>query len=411
MSVRSRPSEPLTPITPKIAQEAIAAELPSLRAESRPLEQCGGQILRQDIFAERDNPPFDRVCMDGIAISSSALAGGRRRFVIEAILAAGAPPVKLTRQDHAIEVMTGAVLPEGTDCVIPQEEYEQSHGAVCLNAHADGEPYRNVQRRGEDSQPGVAMLKAGVRLGAPEIGVAASAGLAQVQVSCQPRFMVVSTGDELVEPGKPIAAHQIRRSNAYSLVAALRSHGFEKVANDHIADDERLLRERLARHAASQDVLILSGGVSKGKYDFVPKVLQDLKVREVFYQVAQRPGMPMWFGMSAGGCAVFGLPGNPVSTLVLLVRYIIPAVSAAMGARPTTPERIALAGPVKFARALTYFLPVAVRYDELGRPSAVPRPTNGPGDFLGLTAAEGFVELPPRPDGFPEGFVANLYRW
>jgi molybdopterin molybdotransferase len=257
----------------------------------------------------------------------------------------------------------------------------------------------------------VAMLKAGVRLGAPEIGVAASAGLARVQVSCQPRFMVVSTGDELVEPGKPIAAHQIRRSNAYSLVAALRCRGFEKVANDHIPDDEQLLRERLAQHLESQDVLILSGGVSKGKYDFVPKVLQDLNVREVFYQVAQRPGMPMWFGMSTRGCAVFGLPGNPVSTLVLLVRYIIPSALAAMGARPTTPERVALSGPVKLARAMTYFLPVALRYDALGRPCAIPRATNGPGDFLGLTAADGFVELPPRPDAFPEGFVANMYRW
>jgi molybdopterin molybdotransferase len=349
--------------------------------------------------------------MDGIAISSSALASGLRHFVIEAILAAGAPAVKLTRKDHAIEVMTGAVLPDGTDCVIPQEEYELSDGAVALKPNAAGNAYRNIQRRGEDSQPGVAMLKAGVRLGAPEIGVAASAGLADVQVSCQPRFMVVSTGDELVEPGIPIAAHQIRRSNAYSLVAALRSRGFEKVANDHIPDDEQALRERLSQHLASQEVLILSGGVSKGKYDFVPKVLKELNVREVFYQVSQRPGMPMWFGMSHGGCAVFGLPGNPVSTLVLLVRYIIPAAIVAMGARPTAPERIALSGPVKFGRAMTYFLTVAVRHDELGRPSAVPRPTNGPGDFLGLTAADGFVELPPRPDAFPEGFVADMYRW
>jgi molybdopterin molybdotransferase len=143
----------------------------------------------------------------------------------------------------------------------------------------------------------------------------------------------------------------------------------------------------------------------------VPKVLKDLGVREVFYQVAQRPGMPMWFGISRGGAAVFGLPGNPVATLVCLIRYIAPGVASAMGTPPSPPERVPLAASVKFGRAFTYFLPVSVQYDDRGRPSAIPRRTNGPGDFLGLTAADGFVELPPSAEAFPEGFVANLYRW
>jgi molybdopterin molybdotransferase len=398
-------------MTPQMADEAIASELALFEVELRPLVQCIGQTLRQDIFAERENPPFDRVCMDGIAIDSGALGRGIRRFPIMGIQAAGVPPLELSSRDSAIEVMTGAVLPPGADCVIPQEEYEEDGGAATLKAHSTAAQYRNIQRRGEDSQPGVAMLKAGVRLGAPEIAVAASAGLAQLSVSRQPRFMIISTGDELVEPGYPIAEHQVRRSNAYSLIAALRERGFEKVANDHIPDDERHLHDRLALHLGSQDVLVLSGGVSKGKYDFVPKVLKDLGVREVFYQVAQRPGMPMWFGMSQGGAAIFGLPGNPVATLVCLIRYIIPGVAAAMGRPRSAPERVPLAAPVKFSRAFTYFLPVSVHYDDGGRPSAVPRPTNGPGDFLGMTAAHGFVELPPSSEPFPAGYVANLYRW
>jgi len=398
-------------MTPQMADEAIASALAPLEVESRPLVQCIGQTLRQDIFAERDNPPFNRVCMDGIAIDSGAPGRGIRRFAIVGIQAAGIPPLELTSKDNAIEVMTGAILPTGTDCVIPQEEYEESNGAASLNALSVAVPYRNVQRRGEDSQPGVAMLKAGVRLGAPEIAVAASAGLSYLHVSRQPRFMIISTGDELVEPGHPIAEHQVRRSNAYSLIAALRERGFEKVANDHVADDELLLHDRLAVHLESQDVLVLSGGVSKGKYDFVPKVLKKLGIREVFYQVAQRPGMPMWFGMTQKGAAIFGLPGNPVATLVCLIRYIIPGVTAAMGRPRLAPERVPLAAPVKFHRALTYFLPVSVHYDDCGRPSAIPRPTNGPGDFLGMTAAQGFVELPPSSEPFPAGYVANLYRW
>jgi molybdopterin molybdotransferase len=393
-----------------MAQEAIAAELAPSPIESRALEQCIGQTLREDIYAERDNPPFDRVCMDGIAIDSAALAGGTRRYLIQAVQAAGSPALELAGADRAIEVMTGAIMPRGADCVIPMEEYDVSDGVVSLRAQAVGEPYRNVQRRGEDSRPGVPMLRAGTRLGAPEIAIAASAGLASVRVSRQPDLMVISTGDELIEPGQPIAEHQVRRSNAYAIIAALREHGFERVANDHTLDDEAMLHHRLAQHLAARDVLILSGGISKGKYDLVPKVLKSLGVREVFHYVTQQPGRPMWFGVGSRGQLVFGLPGNPVSTLICLIRYVVPAVASAMGAHRAPPERIALSSPVKFDRAVTRFLPVGIRCDDPGRLSAAPRPPNGPGDFLALTGTDGFVELPPRNE-YPEGFVATLYRW
>ncbi len=394
-----------------MAQEAIEARISPLPAESRPLQHCVGATLRQDVYAERDNPPFDRVCMDGIAIHGGALSRGLLRFVVEATQPAGAPAVTLANADNAVEVMTGAMLPRGTDCVIPLEEYELTGNVVTLRAGIVGTPYRNVQRRGSDSEPGVPMLTAGARLGAPEIAVVASAGLASVQVSREPRFMVVSTGDELVEPGQPIAEHQVRRSNAHAVVAALRKRGFEKVGNDHVPDDEKRLHTHLAQHLADNDVLILSGGVSKGRFDLVPQVLKSLAVQEVFYQVAQRPGMPMWFGIGPAGQAVFGLPGNPVSTLVCLIRYVVPAMTAAMGTRRTAPELIALAAPVKFQRQLAYFLPVSMRYNERGRALAVPQPTNGPGDFLALTQSDGFVELPPQSEPFPQGFVATLYRW
>src|SRR5215472_12788931 len=244
-------------LTPQTALEAIDARLTPLPAESRPLEQCIGQTLRQDVYAERDNPPFDRVCMDGIAIDSATFAHGVRRYVIEAIQPAGAPAVTLSDPANAVEVMTGAILPRGTDCVVPLEEYEyeSSAGAVSLKPEARGNRYRNVQRRGEDSQPGVPMLKAGVRLGGPEIGIAASAGLPALLVTRQPRLMVISTGDELIEPGRPIAEHQVRRSNAYAVVAELRARGLEQVGNDHIADNEEQLRKHLTPHLAERDVL------------------------------------------------------------------------------------------------------------------------------------------------------------
>jgi molybdopterin molybdotransferase len=379
--------------------------------ESRPLERCLGQTLREDVHAERDNPPFDRACMDGIAICSDAAADGARQYRVEATQPAGVPALALSNLRSAIEVMTGAVMPRGADCVIPLEEYDLADRIASLKANALRQAYRNVQRRGSDSRPGVPMLRAGTRLNAPEIAIVASAGLASVRVSRQPKIMVASTGDELVDPGFPIALHQIRRSNAYAVVAALRGHGFQEVKDDHLRDDETVLRERLTRHLADSDALILSGGVSKGKFDFVPKVLKALGVEEVFYRVAQRPGMPMWFGMTGQGCAVFGLPGNPIATLVCLVRYVVPALTIAMGARSAWPVRMPLASPVDRGRTMTSFVPVQVRGDAQGRRFAEPRIPNGSGDFLALAGTDGFVELPPQPDSYPEGFVADVYGW
>jgi molybdopterin molybdotransferase len=395
----------------QLAEEAILGRVQVLSAELRPLERCIGQTLRQDVFAERDNPPFDRVCMDGIAVASDAVARGLRRFRIESLQPAGAPAIQLLDPTNAIEVTTGAMLPVGTDCIIPLEEYDLEGGTATLKPQATARAFRNVQLRGEDSEPGVAMLKAGSRLGAAEIAVVASAGLAHVRVTRQPRIVAISTGDELIDPGEPILEHQVRRSNAYAIVASLRDHGYEQVTNDHIPDNEQLLSERLSRHLSEQDVLILSGGVSKGKFDLVPKVLEQLGVREVFCQVTQRPGMPMYFGSAPGGQVVFGLPGNPVSTLMCLVRYVVGALAAMSGRGQLPMEHMPLATEAKGRAGLTYFLPVTVQVDERGAPTATPAPTNGPGDFLALTKSVGFVELPPQSAPFAPGFVARFYRW
>lgn len=398
-------------ITPQSAEETIAAHVAAMPAETRPLQACVGRVLRQDILPERDNPPFDRVCMDGIAVSHEILERGLCTFRIQAIQAAGTPPLTLSSAEQAIEVMTGASLPSGTDCVIPLEEYEVVDGVARLKPVATGQAYRNVQRRGSDSPLGTPMLRAGTLLRAPEIAVVASAGLAEVLVSRQPRIIVISTGDELIEPGQPIAPHQVRRSNAHAVVAALRLQGFEEGSDDHLLDDERILRERLALHLSERDVLIVSGGVSRGRFDLVPPVLRSLGVQEMFHQVAQRPGMPLWFGAGAAGQAVFGLPGNPVATLVCLRRYVIPALHRMMGGSHPPFEPVALAQAVKPYATFASLLPVAVHSDESGRSWAEPRRPKGSGDFLALTRTDGFVELPPGQDTFPEGFVTSLYRW
>jgi molybdopterin molybdotransferase len=400
-----------TLITPRLAEEAINSRLTCLPIESLPLTQCVGGTLRENIYAERDQPPFDRVTMDGIAVESDALRRGLRRFRIQAIQSAGSPPIKLSNADAAIEVMTGAMLPIGCDCVIPVEQLAVADGIASLTSPVTSTPYHNVHRRGSDSRQGTLLLEAGTLLRAPEIAVAASAGMARVRVSSQPAVMIVSTGDELIEPGEPIADYQVRRSNAYAVAATLRKRGFARIGDDHVLDDEDMLRERLASHLTTHEVVVLSGGVSMGKYDLVPKVLLQLGVQEVFHKIAQRPGKPMWFGIGPHGQAVFGLPGNPVSTLVCLIRYVIPAISAAMGTKREQPERLALAAAVTVDVPLTLFLPVAIDHDDWGRPWAAPRPPNGSGDFLSLAGTDGFVELPPGPNTYPKGFVSSVYRW
>src|ERR1700722_10476168 len=398
-------------ITPRLAEEAIYSRLTCLPIESLPLTQCVGGTLRENIYAERDQPPFDRVAMDGMAVDSEALRRGLKRFRIRGVQAAGTPQLKLASGGADIAVMPGAILPLGTDCVIPIEQLAVAEGYASLNAAVVDSSYHNVDRRGNDSRQGTLLLEAGTLLRAPEIAVAASAGMARVRVSSQPAIMIVSTGDELIEPGDPIADYQVRRSNAYAVAATLRTRGFARVGDDHVPDNEPLMRERLALHLTTHEVVVLSGGVSMGKFDLVPKVLQQLGVQEVFHKIAQRPGRPMWFGIGPQGQAVFGLPGNPVSTLVCLIRYVIPAIAEAMGTKRAPLERLALAAPVTFQHSLTYFLPITLEHDEWGRPWAHPRPPNGSGDFLSLAGTDGFVELPPGPNTYAKGFVTSMYRW
>ena len=398
-------------LEPGQADELIGQQLQCLPIESLPLAQCAGAVLRENIYAERDQPPFDRVAMDGIALDSGAVRAGARTLRIQATQAAGDPPLALAERGACIEVMTGAVVPSGCDSVVPVEQITITGGDAQLASEIDVEPWQNVHRRGSDSRQGALLLTAGVELRAPEVAIAASAGMARVRVSSQPMLAVISTGNELIEPGEPILPHQVRRSNAYAIAAALRRHGFQRVADDHIADDIVELRRRLKFHLETHDVLVLSGGVSMGKLDLVPRALGDLGVRTVFHKVAQRPGKPMWFGVASSGAAVFALPGNPVSSFVCLTRYVLPALFVAMGRTQTPPERMALAAPVNVTTDLTFFMPVRVEVDDWGRAWAVPSPTNGSGDFTSLAGTDGFVELPPGPNAYPKGFVTRLHRW
>ena len=393
------------------ARQAIADAMPSIGAVEVPLAQAEGRILRQLVTAERDQPPFDRVTMDGIAIQYAAFAAGRRQFAIASTQHAGDPMVPVSRPDQCAEVMTGTTLPNGTDTVVPVERIRVSDGHATLAddyVPADGQ---FVHRQGSDHPKGRQLLRPGSLISALDIAILASSGLAEVAVSDRPKLRIISTGNELIAAGQPIAAHQIRLSNGPALVAMLKRQGFDDAEHDHLADNPALLEQRIAKHLEQADVLVLSGGVSMGKADFVPQVLKNLGVNKVFHRISQRPGKPMWFGTTAHGKAVFALPGNPVSSLVCCRQYVLPALLAASLRQAVSPEFAKLTDAVSFKPSLTCFLPVRIAMDDHATCLATPVATNTSGDFAALGGTDGYVELAAEQDEFVAGEIVRYHDW
>lgn len=393
------------------ASAAIAGSIHQLKVESVGLDEAVGRILRQSVTAERDQPPFDRVTMDGIAACFDAFDAGRRDFTIEGTQHAGDPVQTLTSDAGCIEIMTGGVLPKGTDCIIPVERISVSDGVATVASDYAAKRNQFVHPQGSDHVCDHEVLKPGSRISPMDIAIIASCGLESVAVSRQPSIRVISTGNELVPPGSPIESHQIRLSNGPALVAMLTDQGFVDTAHEHLIDEPTVLEIRIANLLRESDVLILSGGVSMGKADYVPQVLEKLGVKLVFHKISQRPGKPMWFGIGPDKQVVFALPGNPVSTLVCCRQYVLPALLMASGREPYPPETARLTEDVTFKADLTCFLPVRISVGGNGVINATPAPTNTSGDFAALSGTDGYVELARAQSEFAAGSALPLHRW
>ncbi len=398
------------------ASARIQRHLLTLPTETVALTDALGRVLRHSIRADRDFPPFDRVAMDGIAIQYAAFANGQRTFPVAGMQRAGQPTQTLTDPLTCIEAMTGAVLPGQTDTVIRYEDVTIDDGRATVKIN-DIQSGQSVHRQGTDQRAGNELLTPGTYLGPPEIAVAASVGAGQLAVSALPRIALISTGDELVGVADTPLPHQIRQSNTVMLQATLRAMGVPASLH-HLPDDEPILNEQLAALLAANDVLILSGGVSAGKADFVPDTLVRLGVERVFHQVAQRPGKPIWFGVVKAADAptpekvVFALPGNPVSTALCVQRYVLPWLRASLGLPPEPPRYAQLTQAVTFKPPLTYFLTVRLENTPDGRLVAHPLPGSGSADFANLLAVNAFLELPgTEQDLFGAGDAFRVYGW
>lgn len=393
-------------VTVEEADRLLQAQIRRGDSVSIPLTDATGRILREDVAADRDHPPFDRVAMDGIAIQHSAWAEGRTRFRVQGVQRAGGPPLTLSAADGCLEVMTGAVLPDGCDTVIRYEDVHLSEGETILADGLAPTARQNVHHRATDRKAADIILESGTRLRPTHIAALASEGKATVQVARIPRIVVFSTGDELVDVHEPVLPHQIRRSNAYAIRAALTAGALGEVTLVHARDDGGELRTRMTEALATADVLILSGGVSMGRFDLVPQILGELGVANVFHKVRHKPGKPLWFGVTSDGRPVFGLPGNPVAVMVCLYRYVLPWLEASAGMRPVPPRRVVLQKAPHRKNDFTHFVPVYLAGEE--DRDAVPVSSSGSADFLALLATDGFVEVGPE-DG--PGSLVRFFPW
>ncbi len=388
------------------ALNIILGQAEAISVETCPSVEATGRVLQEEIQADRDFPPYDRVMMDGIALRYADWEAGHKRFLIQGTLLAGSPPLNLEGSGGAIEIMTGAMCPPGADTVIPVEDIrrEEVDGQVFVHLEVDTlKKGQHIHQQGTDRKAGEVLLKPGALISQAEVAVAVSVGKPQLQVSRLPNIALISTGDELVDITDTPLPHQIRRSNVYALSSVLKQYQIEPTLY-HLQDSLPEVEKRLAQILEEFDIILLSGGVSKGKADYIPQALENLGADKLFHRVKQKPGKPFWFGRRKES-VLFSFPGNPVSTVVCFYRYLIPYIQQISGASLTSLLQARLGADFSFKAPLTYFLSVKIHFSEEGALWAYPIPGQGSGDFANLIACDGFLELPPDRSDFTKGEV------
>ena len=318
-------------LTIEEAQGLILERVRPLPSERVPLEAADRRVLSESARAAVDLPPFPSSAMDGFAVRSLDTPG---RLPVVFRIAAGTPAPRALGPAEAMGIATGGVVPEGADAVIPFEHVVEDDNSVEISASVA--PGSNIRARGADAQAGEDVLQPGTLLGPAQLGALAAAGVAEATCAARPRAAVLATGTELRSPGEPLGPGEVYEANGLILAAQLTSAGADVTRLAAVADDEDVHRDALERGLES-DVLVTSGGVSVGPHDLVRRIEAELGVEEVFWRVAVKPGKPVSFGVR-GSTLVFGLPGNPVSSLVGFELFVRPAVLALQGRADPLPR-------------------------------------------------------------------------
>ncbi len=382
------------------ADRIIVENVPSPLAERIDTGIANGRVLQESVRAERDAPPFDRVMMDGYAIRYQDFLPGE--YEITGIALAGHPPPNLEKETDCIEVTTGSPLPRGTNVVIPVEDCICEGTIMRLRAGVDPKENQYIHPQGSDGLAEREVLPTGITLGPAELAILATEGISEVTVSKVPRIVLVTTGDEIVLDGPEIRPEQIRGSHMEALRGLFEAFPGIEFSRVHAADEEVDLKSKLEASLSEADIVLITGGVSRGRKDLVPGMLRELGVEQLFHRVCQRPGKPMWFG-KRHETLVFGLPGNPISTLISARRYVFPVMEKWMGNNSKLALRLPVAGTMEALNSFHRFIPVCIGAGGL---EADPFATSG--SLHSLAGTAGFVEVPPIGEG---GNVFNFYPW
>ena len=356
-----------------------------LEIETVALEKSLGRVLREDLSADRPFPPFDRVTMDGVAFRFADLDSSS--LTLQGVHAAGSPTPPPLKEKHCWQIMTGSVMPPDCDTVIPYEEVSLTGDHATISCKAV--PGKFIHRQGSDASTGDLMIKSGTRINPGHLGIMASIGAVQVKVTRLPRVKILTTGDELISVHESPLPHQLRQSNGITLLSAIENWGPVDASWNHLPDELQATTIGIAQALELSDLVILSGGISKGRKDFVRPALESLRGAPLFHGVAQRPGKPLAFWKD-----IVALPGNPNSTLTTFRRYVVPLLRRMTGAPDEAGITLPLAEPICQHPFLTQFLPAKINPDG----KAVSLSPQNSGDFVTPLEGTGYLEIPPGND-------------
>ncbi|MBK1854039.1 molybdopterin molybdotransferase MoeA [Verrucomicrobiaceae bacterium 5K15] len=382
------------------AEKHLLSKLPTMGSEEIDADQALGRRLAVAITADRAIPPYHRVMMDGIAIAYDSFASGLREFAIAGTQAAGQAPISLKNPETCLEVMTGAVLPEGCDCVIKVEDIRVENGIAHLSPTCPAQAGQHIHPMGSDSDTGAVLVPVGAIIGAPEAAIAASVGQTELSVFKLPKILLITTGDEVIPPAESPQPHQIRRSHAPAIGASITGHRLGCLENIHVPDTLDALNAALQQGMETADLILLTGGISMGKFDYVAPVMKALVGDPLFHGIAQRPGKPLAFW--PGETPVIALPGNPVSVMACMARYILPALRNMRG-ESWQPSTYPLAKDVRWNAPFPGLVA-----SQLAGNSVHAQPPRNSGDYTALAGASGICELAATS---PAGTLVHYYPW
>lgn len=374
----------------------IKSAIKSYGSETVALADAFGRSLAENIYADRDYPPFNRSAMDGFAFHSKDWEKGLRSFTIQEIIYAGQEWQNPLSPGKCYKIMTGAAVPPSANVVVRREDTEEISNKAIIRTDLVRE-FQNIARQGEDVEKDALIVKAPCKCTASVISALATIGKAEVLVHKIPQVALYTTGDEVVDPTEEVSAVQIRNSNKYLLYSLLQKWGITPSIVKHLPDNKEALEAAL-KAGISQDIVLLCGGVSAGDADFVPEILSGLGVQKLFHKVAIRPGKPIWCGRLPNGGIVFALPGNPFSCLVTFSVFVEAYLNIVFHKKERPLQKQWLNQDHAKKHRLTEFLPV-----KFGLSGVVPMKYNGSGDIRAGLDADGLVIHPSSSNLLPAG--------